>query len=180
MAALRAAQTGWNDRQAEFTQTQGEVPQWRAQRDVVLGDFAAADRANDSIIVMLTDYHFGALTKPPDSTYAQTLPRIFPSEKSDKEPPRLPYSAIVGSNGLGVTVEFTIELGSLAILCFLKEGDFEQMKPIGEGAGCKHIEFENIHIVDEMDRLELRDEQNRIVGSGKFDAKFMCVAAPAR
>ena len=174
VAALRAAQTGWLDKQSEITQTQGEVPQWRAQRDIVLGDFAADNRENDSLIQMLTDYHFGVETMFPDSTYAQTLPRIFPAQKSDAEPPRFAYNTVEGADGLGVTVEFQIELGSLATLCFLKEGDFEQVKPIAEGAGCKHIEFENVHISDGIDRLELRDEANKVVASGKFDANFMC------
>ena len=174
VAALQAAQSGWLDKQSEIEQTQGEVPQWRAQRDVVLGDFAAGNRETDSIISMLTDYHFGVETMFPDSTYAATLPRIFPAQTSDKEPPRFPYNTVEGADGLGVTVEFQIELGSLATLCFLKEGDFEQVKPIAQGAGCKHIEFENVHIVDGIDRLELRDEANKIVASGQFDANFRC------
>ena len=174
VAALQAAQSGWMDKQSEITQTQGEVPQWRAQRDIVLGDFATDNRENDSIISMLYDYHFGVETMFPDSTYAATLPRIFPAQKSDTEPPRFAYNTVEGADGLGVTVEFQIELGSLATLCFLKEGDFEQVKPIAQGAGCKHIEFEQVHIVDGIDRLELRDEANKIVASGRFDANFRC------
>ena len=175
IAALRAAQSGWLAKQGEIEQTQGEVPQWRAQRDVVLGDFALANRETDSIIQMLTDYHFGVETMFPDSTYAQTLPRIFPAEKSDKEPPHFAYNFVAGPNEVGANVEFRIELGSLATLCFLKEGDFEQVQPIPGGIGCKHLLFADVHIVDGIDRLELRDAGDKIVAVGKFDANFECV-----
>ena len=175
LAAMHAAESGWNAKQGEIEQTQGEVPQWRAERDVVLGDFSEQDRDPISLISMVYDYHYSVETMKPGSTYAQTLPRIFPAQLNDKEPPKFAYNYEAGPNDIGVSVSFQIELGNLATLLFLKEGDFEGVKPIPNGAGCKHIGFDGVHIVDGVDRLEWRDDHNRIVGVGRFDENFSCV-----
>lgn len=167
LAALKTAQTGWNDAQSQIEELKGQVPQWHAERDLVLGDFAEADREADSLISMLYNYHFGVETQFPGSTYAQTLPRIFPAQPSDKEPPHFAFN--FASDQSGTSVWFHVEVGNQAQTLFLKEGAETFVKPFEASEGWHTIEFPGLQIAEELDRLEWRGENNQILAWGKRD-----------
>lgn len=148
------------------------LPLARAERERIYGDVPEIERDSDSIITTLLLYRETVQSLWPNHPYSQSLPPIFPAY-SQEDLPTFAYNwAALPSDAIETWFEFPQHVGESVL--YLQEGVVERFVPLAPVTPNKIVVtfWDDIVIVDGIDRLELRDAKNTTLFIGRRNLKL--------
>lgn len=169
MAELTTKRAALEDKIETIGKTESSLDLSRAEREVMFGDVSEEERADDSLITRLEQYHAQVSMKFPGQAIATTLPRIFPEQSGPLPKFKFNWRELGGGNLKTWLADPAIED---ATTLHLKEGAVEQTQPFtpGEEDAVTAQTWTGITMVGELDVLELRDGDGKTVARGHKDA----------
>lgn len=146
-----------------------ELPHKRAQREALFGDVSEKKRLETSIIARMLLYRVIIESRFPGQPIALSLPEIFPGE-STASLPTFRYFFTQTAEG-DVILWFLMPDGVVGVVAvFMKEGveEFSTVVSLEPGQS-QQVTWPGVTIVDGVDEVTLRDEEDRDVAIGVED-----------
>lgn len=148
------------------------LPLARAERERIYGDVSEIERDPDSIITTLLLYRENVQSLWPNHPYSQSLPPIFPLYVQENLPTFAYNWTTLASDAIETWFVFPQHVGESIL--YLQEGVVERYVPLAPVTPGKVVvtSWDDIIIVDGIDRVELRDNNNNTLFVGQHDLKL--------
>ena len=168
LAGLQAQRDALEEKIEAIGKAEASLDVTREEREVMFGDVTEEERADDSLITRLEEYHALVAAKFPGHSITTTLPHIFPTPPAPL--PKFKYNW--RDLGGGQLKTWLLDPGlSTPTTLYLQEGSVQQTKPfLPAPKDTLTVQtWTGITMVGELDVLELRDADGKTVARGVRD-----------